>query len=255
MPKSIGVNERHELANELVSLGLKEKEALVYMALLELGEIGSSKIAAKTGLHTQFIYMALDALERHGLAQHVVRRGRKKFSAKHPQALVRLVDQKKKTADLLAARLEQITSISKEQRFEVFQGNTSYVAHEFDLLREAPDAAEILIISGEGDRFLHEMKNVMPEYESLRIKKKISVRYVGCQAQKEYLQSNTNKRELFTYRLLPGLFTGQVSTDIWPTAISFNVYGEPVTSFVVSNEVIAGSYKQFFETLWKMART
>lgn len=253
MPKSIGENERREIANELEKLGLKEKEALVYMALLELGEVGSSKIALKTGLHTQFIYLALESLEQHGLAQHVVRRGRKKFSAKHPQALVRLVDSQKKTADSLAARLELITSLPKEQRFEVFQGSESYVAHEFDLLKEAPECSEILIISGEGDRFLNEMRNVMAEYEALRIKKQIAVRYIGSHAQKDYLQSNTNKRELFSYRLLPGLFTGQVSTDIWPSAISFNVYGEPVTSFVVSNEVIAGSYKQFFETLWKMA--
>lgn len=253
MPKNIGENERREIVQELEVLGLKEKEALVYIALLELGEAGTSQIAKKTGLHTQFIYLALGALERHGLAQHIVRRGRKKFSGKHPQALVRLVEAQKKTADNLASRLETFISLPREQRFEIFQGNQSYVAHEFDLLKEAPDGSEILIVSGDGDRFLEEMKDRMGEYEALRLKKKVSVRYIGSHGQKDYLQSNTNKRELFSYRLLPGLFTGQVSTDIWPTAIGFNVYGEPVTSFVVSNEVIAGSYKQFFETLWKMA--
>lgn len=253
MPKSIGEKERQEIALGLEKLGLKEKEALVYVALLELGEVGSSRIAAKTGLHTQFIYLALESLEKHGLAQHVIRRGRKKFSGKHPQALVRLVEQQKKTADALASRLEQFISLPKEQRFEVFQGNTSYVAHEFDILRETPDASEIMIISGSGDRFDHEMKNVMTEYEALRIKKKVSLRYLGSRAEREYLESTALTRTLFAYRLLPGLFTGQISTVIGPSTISFKVYGEPVTSFVVSNEVIAGSYKQFFETLWNMA--
>ncbi len=253
MPNNLGENEDREISRELEKLGLKEKEAIVYIALLRLGEVGSSQIARETGLHSQFIYLALEALEKHGLAQHVVRRGRKKFSAKHPQALVRLVEQQKKSADALAARLEQFTSLPKEQRFEVFQGNTSYVAHEFDLLQEAPNGSEILIISGEGDRFLEEMHNRMGEYEALRLKKQVSVRYIGSHVQRDYLQSNVHKRELFSYRLLPGLFTGQVSTDIWPTAISFNIYSIPVTSFVVSNKVIAGSYKQFFETLWKMA--
>ncbi|MFS6744375.1 helix-turn-helix domain-containing protein, partial [Staphylococcus aureus] len=97
MPKKIGENEYKDIVRDLESLGLKAKEALVYISLLELGEVGSSHIAKKTGLHTQFIYMALDALEKHGLTQHVIRRGRKKFSAKHPQALVRLVEQQKRT--------------------------------------------------------------------------------------------------------------------------------------------------------------
>ncbi len=255
MPKSIGENEGREIAHGLESLGLKEKEALVYMALLELGEVGSSQIARKTGLHTQFIYTALAALETHGLAQHVVRRGRKKFSGKHPRALVRLVEQQKATADVLAARLDAFTSLPKEQRFEIFQGNTSYVAHEFDILKETPEGSEILIISGSGDRFDHEMRSVMAEYETLRIQRRVVLRYLGSRIEREYLESIKNARALFSYRLLPGLFTGLVSTVIGPSTISFKVYGEPVTSFVVSNEVIAGSYKQFFETLWKMAQS
>jgi hypothetical protein len=45
-----------------------------------------------------------------------------------------------------------------------------------------------------------------------------------------------------------------VNTNIWPDSIGFNIFGQPVTSFVISNPIIAGSYKQFFETLWNMAK-
>ena len=252
MSVNLGENERLEIISSLESLGLNEKESLVYLALVQTGETGSSNLSRATDLHTQFIYQALESLEKVGLAQHVIRRGRKKFSAKHPQSLVRHADQQRRTAESVATILEKLTTMPKEQRFEVFQGRDSYVAHEFDFLKETPADSEILIISGDGDRFLEEMGDLIREYEKIRLKKQISVRYVGSRGQQNYLASNSHKRELFSYRLLPGLFTGQVSTDIWPSAIGFNIYGSPVMSFVVSNEVIAGSYRQFFETLWKL---
>jgi hypothetical protein len=196
----------------------------------------------------------LEALEHKGLVQHVVKRGRKKFSAKHPHALVRLVAEQHHRANALSAKLEQLVAMSKDQRFEVFQGNESYVAHEFDLLREAPLGSEVLIICGSGDRFTDEMKDRIVDYEQLRRKRKVAIRYVGSLDQKEYLEHNSGVRAQFSYRLLPGLFTGEVSTDIWPHAIAFNVYGDPVTSTVHYNELIAGSYRQFFEVLWKMGK-
>lgn len=253
MPNNIGENERRDLIKQLGTLGLKPNEALVYMTLLSLGEVGTSRVSASSDLHSQLVYIALQTLENRGLVQHVVKRGRKKFSAKHPQALVRLVADQKHTAESLSTRLEKFAALPKNQRFEVFQGNESYVAHEFDLLKETPQGSDILIISGSGDRFLEEMGERFSEYEQIRTKRHIGIRYIGSSDQKEYLESNSNNRRLFSYRLLPGLFSGMVSTDIWPTAIGFNVYSNPVTSSVHYNEVIAGSYRQFFEVLWKLS--
>jgi sugar-specific transcriptional regulator TrmB len=253
MSKNIGANERDELSKQMEALGLKQNEALVYLALLSLGEVGTSKISESSDLHSQLVYIALDTLEKKGLVQHVIKRGRKKFSAKHPQALVRLVAEQKHIAEILSTKLEKFSALPKEQRFEVFQGNESYVAHEFDLLREAPDGSEILIIEGVGGRFIQEMGNRMPEYEELRIKKRVGVRYIGSNEAQKELEQHVQHRKLFSYRFLPGLFTGQVGTDIWPSALGFNVYSDPVTSSVHYNEVIAGSYRQFFEVLWNLS--
>ena len=106
-----------EILENLRKLGLSDKEAVVYTSLLGLGEVGSSKIIKNAELHGQFVYQALESLEEKGLVQHVIKRGRKKFSAKNPQVLRRLVEQQKTIADEVAAKLQELMVLPPEQRF------------------------------------------------------------------------------------------------------------------------------------------
>jgi sugar-specific transcriptional regulator TrmB len=243
-----------QVITDLQRLGLTSNEAAVYVALLELGEVGSSKIIAKTVLHGQYVYQALLKLEEKGLAQHIIRNGRKKFSAKSPNVLARLIEQQKRLADEVADKLRSMIVLPQEQQFEVYQGVDSYVSHEFDLLERAMLGATLLVIGGTGDQFIKTMGMRISEYDRLRQKKKISVRYIGSEDQREMLKKTHGIRQAFEFRLLPGLFTGLVNTNIWPDSVGFNIYGEPVSRVTISSRVIAESYMQFFETLWKLGK-
>ena len=178
MSEKFDKNKNTEIINGLQKLGLNEKEAIVYLALLELGTVGSSKIINKTGLHGQYVYASLWVLERKGLVSHVIERGRKKFSAKNPKTLVRLIDEQKHLADELAEKLQERMILPPQQQFEVFQGVESFVAHEFELLGRVEEEAELLIIGGKGDAFKTTMGERLGAYETLRIKKGVSVRYI-----------------------------------------------------------------------------
>jgi sugar-specific transcriptional regulator TrmB len=244
--------ENRKILNDLQSLGLREKEGLVYLALLELGEVGTAKIIKKSALHGQYVYDCLESLEEKGLVQHMIKNGRKKFIAKNPSTLVGLIDRQKAIASSVAEKLKEVMVMPPHQHFETYQGNESYLAYEFEVLRNTPNESELLIIGGSGDDFANVMEKNLHEYEKLRIAKKISIRYIGSENQKKQLMQSKNHRELFEYKILPGLFTGMVNTNIWPFSIGFNIFGSPVTAFSISNPIIAGSYKQFFETLWKL---
>lgn len=243
-----------DVLNDLKQLGLSEKEAVVYCSLLHQGEVGSSKIITSTGLHGQFVYQALHNLEEKGLVQHIIMRGRKKFSAKSPRTLLNLIDQQKRVAESVRDRLESMVVAPEQRQFEIFQGQETFVSHEFDVLRSAPEGSSLLIIGGAGDGFINALGKQFGEYEYIRIKKNIKVRYIGSEGQRTHLMNASETRTLFEYRLLPGLFTGEVNTNIWTDVIGFNIFGEPTTNFTISNRKIAESYRKFFETLWKIAR-
>lgn len=245
-------NEKKELLNNLQSLGLKEKEALVYLSLLELGEVGSSKVIKSSALHGQYVYMALESLENKGLVQHVIKQGRKKFMAKNPSTLVGLIERQKNIADKMVDKLKNMVVLPAQQQFEIYQGKDSFIAYEFGLLEKALENSQLLIIGGTGDDFFETMRMNLQKYEKIRLEKNIVVRYIGSEGQKKELLEEKNNRKLFEYRILPGLFTGIVNTNIWQDAIGFNIFGNPVTAFSISNSLIAISYRQFFESLWEL---
>lgn len=244
--------ENKDLLGDLETLGLSAKEASVYLALLELGEVGSSKIIKKTALHGQYVYNCLDSLEEKGLVQHLIKNGRKKFLAKSPRTILSLIERQRSLATSTIEKLKEVMVLPPHQHFETYQGKESYIAYEFELLKNSPKNCELLVIGGSGDDFVKTMGGDLYEYEKLRTSKNVSVRYIGSGNQKKELSQAKNHRKLFDYRILPGLFTGMVNTNIWPDSIGFNIFGSPVTAFAISNPVIAGSYKQFFETLWRL---
>src|SRR5688500_9629693 len=100
--------ETEAALRSLATLGISKHGGLVYMALLRLGETGTSQIIRETELHGQYVYQSLGELEERGLAQHVIKRGRRKYSAKSPKTLVHLAEERKAQAELLANKLSEL---------------------------------------------------------------------------------------------------------------------------------------------------
>lgn len=243
-----------QVTSKLKSLGLSEKEASIYISLLRLGETGSSKIIRDTGLHGQYVYNSLKSLEEKGFVQHSSNHKRNKFSAKNPKMFTRLAFQQEKIAQEVVEELNKIIVLPPEQEYEVVQGEEAFRALQLELYQEMPENSQLLVISGSGDKYAQIMGNDLRRNDRIRAKKNILLRYVGCDEQREFLQKSQRIQGLFEFKLLPGLFTGEVNTNIWDSVITFNIFGDPVTCFLIRNPVITGSYKQFFETLWNIAK-
>jgi predicted DNA-binding transcriptional regulator len=255
MSKSVDESTDAVLLKKLQSLGLTEKESLVYLALLPREDVGSSKLIAATGLHGQFVYTALARLEELGLARHVIQRGRKKFSATTPTRILSLVEEKRLAAQSIAQQLQERFSRKHEQEFEVFQGESAFLMHQFDMLERVAQDQEAVAICGPSERFLATLgEGETDEFEELRLKKGLRVRYIGMEPMRARLAEMQKWRKLWEYRIFPGESTGLVDTDIWPDNITFNIFGDPVLSFTITNRAVAEGYKEFFEALWKISK-
>jgi predicted DNA-binding transcriptional regulator len=255
MSKIIGENDDKELLKQLENLGLSEKESRVYLALLPRRDIGTSKLVTATGLHSQFVYIALERLERLGLAKHVIQNGRKKFSANPPLRLLSIVEEKRLSAQQLARQLTDRFSSKHEQDFEVFQGESAFLMHQFDMLERVEQNQEALAICGPSERFLATLgAGETDEFEELRIKKGLRVRYIGMEPMRERLEEMAKWRKLWEFRIFPGQSTGLVDTDIWPDNITFNIFGDPILSFTITNKAVAEGYREFFESLWNLSQ-
>lgn len=91
--------------------GLSEKEANVYMALLQYEEALPSVIAKKAGVKRPTCYVVLEQLQKKGLVSHITKKGTLYFRALHPQAYVN--DQQAKMRSLEKA-LPELLSLRQE---------------------------------------------------------------------------------------------------------------------------------------------
>lgn len=251
MSKNIDEIQSEDLLKRLEELGLSEKESRVYLALLPRRDTGTSKIIRATGLHGQFVYDALERLEKLGLAKHVVERGRKKFSANTPNRLIALIDEKRTAAHSIARELQSRFQGAHEQDFEVYQGRDAFVAHEFQLMEEMPEGCTIDILGGGGGSYVGIIGEEMDEFERIRNKRNIKIRYISAAGQGENLKKMAASRKNFEYRVFPHLENGLIDTDIWPDLLVLQFYGDPILSFALTSKEIANSYRQFFNALWK----
>ena len=252
MSKIIDEINDKDIIKKLGELGLNEKEARVYIALLPRSDTGSSKLIRATGLHGQFVYSALERLEELGLAKHVVQNGRKKFSAGSPERILSLVEEKKLSAQSVVRQLHKRFAGQHEQSFEVFQGPSAFVAQEFRLLEEMPEGETINVLGGGWDEYVQLFGEELNEYERIRIEKKIKLRHISTAGNQNLLKIVAQTRPLFEYRTLTEGVPG-VETDIWPDKIVFHLYGDPVVSFVFKNKGISQGYRNFFEILWNLS--
>lgn len=107
------------LEKYLEEIGLSDKEATVYLALLQVENSPVSDIAKKTKINRTTVYPVLQSLEKKGLASEVQVGKTIHFQAAPPERLETYVERQKVVLEEHAARLKdiipQIKSIQREE--------------------------------------------------------------------------------------------------------------------------------------------
>jgi len=253
MSKLLDKNKFKSMLSDLESLGLSNRESEVYLSLLQLGEVGASKIVSATGLHGQTVYNALDTLEQKNLCRFNIVKGRKRFVAQGPDNLILMVEQKKTVAQQISNNISKSFSFVDSLDIEVYHGKEAFIQNEFNRIKELPKGSELLVIGGSGDTFIKSFAQNMTEYEFQRNKKDIKVRYIGANGQKDYLEKSKYQRKGFDYRTLPSVFSGVTNITIFPNnAIIFYLFDENIDTIIIQQKKIVESYVDFFESLWNL---
>ena len=255
-PKNLDEIIPEDILSYLKELGLSYKESLVYFALLRVGEAGTSQISKETGLHSQFVYNSLDTLLKKDLVERYFNKKRARYSARDPKAFYERVEKDKKTVDLLSASIENslITTIDSKS-VEVFKGREAFMNNEMSIIKETPDNGELLVLGGPGDEYINQFGAEFNQYEYLRNKKGLKLRYIGNETQKKYLEKSSDERKYFDFKYLPGQYNGVMNISICKNiSVTIYLFQNPISTIVIKNKKIVESYVEFFETLWSISR-
>ena len=156
---------------ELKQFGLNGKEAMVYLAALEIGNSTAAEVAKKAGLPKSTVHDLLKKLQGHGLVSSYSKKNRKYFAAADPDKLIersrQLAKQRENVFDKLLPELEAIANkgaIKPRVRFYDSREGIEVVIQE--LLADAPD--EFNFIGS-----IQDVYDTFPEHFPLTIKRRL----------------------------------------------------------------------------------
>jgi sugar-specific transcriptional regulator TrmB len=244
---------QNTLIQKLKDAGLEEKEAIVYIAILELGEATIAKIVRKSAIKRSTVYDILEKLKKIGMISQTNKGKRPIFLAESPEKLIESLETKKRTLqESMPELLSMMNLLDKKPRIRYFEG-LSGVKEVFEATLRYSDQ-EILtwfpypyINLGE-DYF---WKHYMPE----RIKKKIWARAIVPDTPKnrEFAKEIKEKAITTTKFVSDNAFSGfDLEIKVYgKNKLGIISYKEDLGIIIESQKIYDGM-KAIFEGMWNL---
>jgi len=247
----------------LKRIGLTDGEVKIYDALLELGQTTRAKLVKRSGVSPSKIYDVINRLSEKGLVSSVKIHGITHFSAANPERLTDFLEQKESEIDkdkrlineLLPSLLARYRETEEETDVEVYYGWGGLKTVFIDLENSMSKGDESLVFGAsvgknpeQADIFFnkHQQRVEKRGYrvriifnEDMRQRKHRYSYYIGHKLHRiRFLHTNTFT-ELYVYK---------------DSVLFLILSGKPMAIRVKNGEIV-DSFRKFFETMWKEAKT
>jgi HTH-type transcriptional regulator, sugar sensing transcriptional regulator len=240
----------------LISIGLTSGEARVFLSLLKLGSARVGQIVKDSHVSYSKVYDVLDRLSSKGLVSHIILGNVKYFNAVEPYRLEEYIKRKDlevrkqlETANKVIPELAKIANRNRQNDMaEIFIGDKGIrTAYEI-LLRDAT-SKDVLYYFYPFEGY-HPIAS--PFYSRLHLfqkQKKVQQRGIATfdfKQSKHYAEIAKGVKMKFVDFPLPA------TMDIFKDKLLI-ISWENVTGILISSKEIAGHFRNYFNSVWKLA--
>lgn len=235
------------LQTSIEGLGLKPKEAAVYLACLEFGSGTNGQIARKAKLNRITVYEILKRLEKDHYISRFKQKGVWYFSAVDPRILIDEIENRVRIArGVLPELLAVSNAIIRKPRILFFESQDGIQQIYKDSLTSR---TEILTFTNPGDieDFLGE--GFVSEYVTERAHRKIIVRGLAPDTKEGTFAKKIGKQVLRETRIFPAekfLISNEIM--IYDNKIAIFSKRDEIGILIENNELY-----QTFKSIWEMA--
>ena len=239
-----------EIPEILEKTGLNQKEAIVYMALLELGTASVEAIAHKAGTKRPTTYLILDDLQKKGFATLVPRSKKILYMPESPDKIISDLNRKQ---ELMKRFLPNLLAVYNEPKNKpqvlLYEGRQA-----------VKDLYDKILESKEVDWFatIRDFLNVYPEYTSQLIaktqRKEIKTREILTQNEADIGYAKTVPQSEF-YQQRFSKKDEEFLTDnaLYDGNVAFFSYEPHIFAVVIQSKTIYQSLKTLFNMAWTQA--
>jgi HTH-type transcriptional regulator, sugar sensing transcriptional regulator len=232
----------------LKKLGLEEREAKIYLALLRLGSSTATKLSEELDIDRTTIYDILNRLITKGIVSYAIKQNIKNFSAVEPGQLLKELRDKEEELKEIMPRLIKISESKKEHTsVEIFKGKEGLISVFKSILKDKKD----YIMIGA----MHEISEAIPlpvykfvneAFES-NVKGKILCEEGFGDSDLDIIGKNEE------YRLISKEFSS-TTLQVWGNKTAFYIFTDPYYTILIESKEIADRNRLYFDTLWKQAK-
>lgn len=241
---------------------LSDKELLIYLDLLTIGQATATYLARRTDLNRTTVYDVTETLLQRGLLSKYAKRGRLYFVALDPIHIVtylrneaqrqeyQLADKIKRVESILPSLLSLHLTATSKPKVTFFEGE-----------RGMQEAYEDTLTAKEGIRaysnyeVMHAgLPSFFPEYYKRRVARKIFARAIVPRNALSIQRSQHDQVELRESRFLPTDQTFTPEINIYDDKMIAVSWKEKMAILITSQELV-GLQKLTFDMLWEQLPT
>ncbi len=251
-----------KLENDLIKLGLTDKEGKVYVALLELGQETVQNISKKSRVNRATTYVILKSLMEKGLASTLEQDGKTYFIASHPEALKGLfelqkseIEQRQRYLDALLPELKLINNKASGKPsvkfYETKQGIINCFEEFLLTARNTdPDNTIRMIFPQDKLEGLFTEKE-LDAYRQERVKRKAKAKSL-YNSTITFFNDNESRKMI---HLNEKQFPFSCDIGIYGDNVRILSLGEKPSSILITDKEVAKTLKSLFELAWEAAQT
>ncbi len=232
----------------LQNYGFSEKEAKVYLTVLELGTSIASTIARRSEIKRVTVYTILDDLKRKGIANETTKDEVKYYSVISPDILLKQLEQKyesfkKKVPELLALA----EKFGNKPKVRFFEGKEWIKKMYYDTLDYPNTTIKAFMWIEESVEVIDILKK---EYVPLRIKNNIKAEVITISdSYKKFANKNLVKVKLVKDNIL-NLF-GEINI-YWDDKIFIAMYtNNEDTWIIITSKYLHDTLSSIFDFIWE----
>lgn len=245
------------MLHQLRNIGLGDKEAKVYIAMLELGPAPVLDIAAKAGVNRPTAYVQIESLKKRGLTSSQTRGKKQLFIAESPDQLEVFVNkeiadskQKKETLADILPDLKSLFNLADEKpQVRFFEGKEGLLRMQEDFLKVK--GKEVLGIFAVDD-----VVKLFPEhlnaYTTKRVQKRIRSRSIYTSQRGPILDRQDAKLLRQAKFVKPNQMPFSADITIYDNKVAIAALKGKISGTIIENSAVADSFRGFFELVWNL---
>jgi len=235
-----------ELTAVLQHLGLNEKQAKVYLALLQMGKGSVPAISIKAGTKRPTTYLLLEELRMKGLAMLLPRNKKVLYTANSPQ---QLLEEQREKEEMISQNMPELMAIFNAQKekpkMTYYQGEDSVIKLYDKIFKER----EILFYGSIGSispNVYRQIEKYFPRIE----KEKLAVREILQADEKSIRFAKETTSETHKIKLIGEQYKLPTDNMIFGNKVAIITYKDEPMAIVIESSDVVETYKSMFNMLW-----